>query len=92
MSSANKLYNASGTDLPFKEWLRREQLKGKLDVHNDTYLNMDGEDDEMPESPEENPYDDGPPPPVTYTRKDLITYSILGIVAGMLISKYIIKK
>ena len=92
MSSANKLYRASGTELPFKEWLRREQLKGELDVHHDIYLNMGGDDDGMPESQEEDYVDDTTPPPVTYTRKDLITYSILGIVAGMLISKYIIKK
>ena len=57
MSSANKLYKSSGSELPFKEWLRREQLKGKLDVHHDKFLN-----------------------------------SVLGIVAGMLISKYVFNK
>jgi hypothetical protein len=43
MVSANKLYKQSGTDLPFKEWLKREQLRGKLDVHEDQFLNADGD-------------------------------------------------
>ena len=43
MQSANQLYKESGSELNFKEWLRREQLKGKLEVHQDKFLNIDGE-------------------------------------------------
>ena len=53
MISANKLYKESASDLPFKEWLRREQLKGNLDIHQDNYLNMVGEDDALPENDED---------------------------------------
>ena len=92
MSSANKLYKSSGSELPFKEWLRREQLKGKLDVHHDKFLNMGGDDDETTEVAEDDTMDNGITPPKTYTQKELITYSVLGIVAGMLISKYVFNK
>ena len=30
MTSANQMFKESGSNLPFKEWLKREQLKGKL--------------------------------------------------------------
>jgi len=30
MTSANQLYKASGSELGFKEWLKREQIKGAL--------------------------------------------------------------
>lgn len=43
--SANKMYKVSGSDLPFKEWLKREQLKGKLDVHERKFYNAVGDDD-----------------------------------------------
>ena len=42
MSTANQLYKASGSQLPFKEWLKREQLKGKLDVHENNFINANG--------------------------------------------------
>ena len=45
MSSANQVYKQSGTELPFKEWLKREQLRGKLDVHEDQFFNADGNED-----------------------------------------------
>tara|TARA_R100001244_G_C5171163_1_gene131677 strand:- start:5903 stop:6130 length:228 start_codon:yes stop_codon:yes gene_type:complete len=45
MSSANQVYKQSGTELPFKEWLKREQLRGKLAVHEDQFYNADGGDD-----------------------------------------------
>lgn len=41
MQSANQVYKQSGSDLPFKEWLKREQLRGKLDVHEDQFYNAD---------------------------------------------------
>ena len=44
-ASANKMYKISGSDLPFKEWLKREQLKGKLDVHESKFYNAGGDDD-----------------------------------------------
>jgi hypothetical protein len=112
MSSANKLYKTSGSDLPFKEWLRREQLKGKLDIHNDTYLNMVGSrvpsgsnplfdediytgggsgeaDEDTNKVPTDNDLD---LPEITYKRSDVIKFSVLSLVAGMLISKYVFKK
>ena len=46
MSSANQVYKQSGAELPFKEWLKREQLRGKLDVHEDQFFNADGGDDD----------------------------------------------
>ena len=39
MTSANQMFKESGSNLPFKEWLKREQLKGKLAVHEDKFLN-----------------------------------------------------
>tara|TARA_R100000742_G_C4181590_1_gene16538 strand:- start:199 stop:528 length:330 start_codon:yes stop_codon:yes gene_type:complete len=109
MSSANKLYKTSGSELPFKEWLRREQLKGKLDVHNDTFLNMIGSgngnamgggdfdpnipDNEAEEQTNKVPTDtDVDLPEITYNRSDVIKFSVLSLVAGMLISKYVFKK
>ena len=44
-ASANKLFKQSGSDLPFKEWLKREQLKGALDNHESKFFNADGDDD-----------------------------------------------
>lgn len=111
MSSANKLYKTSGSELPFKEWLRREQLKGNLDVHHDSFLNMRGSrdvnvmgggnfDPDIPADeiePETNklPSDtdsDLDLPEITYKRADVIKFSVLSLVAGMLISKYVFKK
>lgn len=45
MQSANQTYKQSGSDLPFKEWLKREQLRGKLDVHEDHFYNADAAND-----------------------------------------------
>ena len=42
MSSANQLYKASGSSLPFKEWLKREQLKGSLKVKEKEFVNATG--------------------------------------------------
>ena len=42
MSSANQLYKASGSNLPFKEWLKREQLKGSLKVKEKEFVNATG--------------------------------------------------
>ena len=48
MMSANQLYKSSGSTLPFKEWLKREQLKGALkDGSKKEFLNADGDDDEV---------------------------------------------
>lgn len=45
MISANKLYKDSKSNLPFKEWLKREQIKGTMNVHND-YVNANGNQEE----------------------------------------------
>ena len=39
MTSANQMFKDSGSTLPFKEWLKREQLKGTLAVNEDKFLN-----------------------------------------------------
>ena len=88
MSSANQLYKTSGSKLGFKEWLRREQLKGSLDVHQDSYMNMVGDNDILPVD-NSNVID--------ATKNDESKTAMLkgiavGLVAGFLISKYIIKK
>ena len=44
MISANQYYKNSNTELPFKQWLKVEQMKGKLAVHDSGYLNADGDD------------------------------------------------
>ena len=86
MSSANKLFKESGSDLPFKEWLKREQLKGNLDVHKDKFLNADGDDDTPAELTPENSI------LITTATKNKTAAFIIGVVAGMLISKYVFKK
>lgn len=94
MISANKQYKESGSDLPFKEWLRREQLKGNLDVHKEKFLNVAGEEEE----PETEIVDDGsqsdmPPMITTKEAKRNRNFAlVIGVVAGMLISKYVFKK
>jgi len=46
MSSANQLYKKSNSELPFKEWLKREQLKGALkDGSKKEFLNAVGDED-----------------------------------------------
>ena len=48
MISANKIYKESKSKLPFKEWLKREQIKGTMEVH-DNYVNANGSpEDEEP--------------------------------------------
>ena len=44
MITANQLYKSSGSELDFKEWLKREQLKGNLKVESKKeFLNADGD-------------------------------------------------
>jgi len=50
MVSANQYYKNSNSNLPFKEWLKREQLKGKLEIHDNKFLNADGDDIEATQS------------------------------------------
>ena len=48
MKSANQLYRESGSNKPFKLWLRDEQLKGKLYVHEQSeFLNADGGEESL---------------------------------------------
>ena len=93
MISANKLYKESASDLPFKEWLRREQLKGNLDIHQDNYLNMDGVDDNQTEVVEDViEYSTIPMMPVKEAKRNRNFALVIGVVGGMLISKYLFKK
>lgn len=43
--SANQRYKNSGTKKSFKEWLKDEQMKGLLEVHEggDDFVNADGD-------------------------------------------------
>ena len=78
MTSANQMFKESGSNLPFKEWLKREQLKGKLAVHEDKFLNAsayshaDGEDDKK-----ENTW---------------LVPSLIGFALGFALSRYVLKK
>lgn len=48
MISANKIYQQSGSSLPFKEWIAREKAKGNFipnAVAMETFQNADGETD-----------------------------------------------
>lgn len=93
MISANKLYKESASNLPFKEWLRREQLKGNLDIHQDNYLNMDGVDDNQTEVVEDVIEDSTiPMMPVKEAKRNRNFALVIGVVGGMLISKYLFKK
>ena len=51
MTSANKSYKESKSSLPFKEWLKREQIKGNLKVH-DTFVNANGSQEDTKSAPE----------------------------------------
>tara|TARA_Y100000356_G_C11242686_1_gene281924 strand:- start:1002 stop:1343 length:342 start_codon:yes stop_codon:yes gene_type:complete len=112
IKSANQLYKNSGSNLNFKEWLRREQLKGKLEVHQDkffnvdgggnSYLNIDAEgESEMGEKSFEDAYlekicsssEEDAKKILKDTKKKIVLYSlVIGVVGGMLISKYVFKK
>jgi hypothetical protein len=45
MISANQLYKQSGSDKPFKVWLKENQDKGVLDNHEKMY-NANGDEEE----------------------------------------------
>ena len=71
MESANQLYKSSGSKLAFKEWLKREQLKGKLEVHEDKYLNAN--------------VDGGTPECVLW--KPAVVGAVIGFAIGYFIAK-----
>ena len=49
MMTANQLYKTSGSDLAFKEWLKREQIKGNLNVEEKKeFLNAGGNPKQVP--------------------------------------------
>jgi hypothetical protein len=78
MSTANQLYKASGSELPFKEWLKREQLKGQLDVHENNYINANGG--------ETAPASSSP------CGGNTLLYLAIGLAAGFVLCKVISKK
>ena len=79
MTSANQMFKDSGSNLPFKEWLKREQLKGKLAVHEDKFLNAsayrraDGDEN----GDKENTW---------------LVPAMIGLALGFALSHYVIKK
>ena len=105
IKSANQLYKNSGSNLNFKEWLRREQLKGKLEVHQDKFLNIDGDGSETESPISQESFEDAYLEKICSsseedakkilkdTKKKIVLYSlVIGVVGGMLISKYVFKK
>ena len=55
MMTANQLYKASGSELAFKEWLKREQIKGNLKVEEKKeFLNAGGNARDVVYNPEED--------------------------------------
>ena len=49
MMTANQLYKSSGSELTFKEWLKREQIKGNLNVEEKKeFLNAGGNPRQVP--------------------------------------------
>ena len=77
MTSANQQFKNSNSELPFKEWLKREQLKGKLSVHEDKYLNASAYSNADGSDPE---------------TKDWIVPSLIGFAIGFAFSHYYLKK
>lgn len=54
MVSANRLWKASGSNLPFKDWLEREKAKGEFIPNiqaQEEFNNADGEDEEPKGNP-----------------------------------------
>ncbi len=43
--SANQRYKESGTTKSFKQWLKDEQMKGQLEIHEkESFVNANGEE------------------------------------------------
>ena len=49
IKSANQQYKESGSDLPFKKWLKGQQDKGQLKDHEGMF-NADGETEAKPQT------------------------------------------
>ena len=77
MTSANQMFKDSNSQLPFKEWLKREQLKGKLAVHEDKFLNASAYSRADGDDKKENTW---------------LVPSLIGAAIGFAISHYVIKK
>ena len=77
MTSANQMFKESGSNLPFKEWLKREQLKGKLAVHEDKFLNASAYRHADGNGDKENTW---------------LVPSLIGFALGFALSHYVIKK
>jgi|TARA_R110001599_G_scaffold5726_3_gene28498 hypothetical protein len=87
MMSANQLYKKSNSELPFKEWLKREQLKGALkESTKKEFLNAVGDDDEVTET-EVNAVD-----VTAHDRAILIKGILIGAVLGYGIKYYMDKR
>ena len=95
MSSANQLYKASGSNLPFKEWLKREQLKGSLKIEKKEFVNATGasrsdvEDEMIQAQPNQAAYD--------FHHKDkwkngVFVGVVLGVVGKVLFDKFYKRK
>jgi len=79
MTSANQMFKNSNSDLPFKEWLKREQLKGKLSVHEDKYLNASAYYNADGDGTDDN-------------KNTWLIPSLIGFALGFAFSHYYLKK
>jgi len=82
MMTANQLYKTSGSDLAFKEWLKREQLKGNLNVEEKKeFLNAGGNARDIVPMPEEG--EDSEIIFIAEKKKVLRNGLLMGIVIGV---------
>ena len=86
--TANQLYKSSGSELPFKEWLKREQLKGNLKVKKETFVNANGDDDvptDLVLAEDE----------IIINKKDLseklLMKFLVGVLVGVVVTKFVSK-
>jgi hypothetical protein len=89
METANQLYRNSQSPLPFKEWLKREQIKGKLKINEKEYINANG--DEEVENETEVEVEDCPPPPKDNSAMKFLFGLTLGIGATLLVQRLLKK-
>ena len=89
METANQLYKSSHSPLPFKEWLKRDQIKGKLKTNIKEYINANG--DEEIENETETNEQDSPTPKKDNSAMKFLFGLTLGIGATLLIQKLLKK-
>lgn len=86
MISANQLYKQSGSDKPFKLWLKENQDRGILDNH-DTMYNANGQEDDIVEDTSSTTTSPTKKTPTTHQAKSKMgMVSLVGLVGvGLLL-------